>query len=136
MARSIDFLTPLSLGGARFHDIPFDAARFTGSGSIDWDIEAGDIQYERFRISGDSFTYQIAVSTGSTISGTGALLEIALPVTLSTGHNGLGYIGDTNGRHMATCSLSGSTLSISRFDQANYTTGITSLVVAIECPLA
>lgn len=62
---------------------PFAAGDFTGSGSMTWTVDAGDVQTDRYRLEGTRAIYQASYN-GTSVGGTPATQLIrALPAVLT-----------------------------------------------------
>lgn len=59
-------------------DVAFNAADYTGSGSITWTVASGDVVQNSFYIKGRRLTMEFEIGT-STVAGTGGILQIKVP---------------------------------------------------------
>lgn len=120
-------------------DIAHDGGNFTGSGTITWTVEAGDQTTLAYTRIGTTLIVAFEI-VGSTVSGTGSELRIALPLSL-TGAKAVitpCYIIDNNTRTTGWAGVgSGSSyIAISRTDNANFAaaTNTTSVYGTIIIP--
>lgn len=103
--------------------IPFNAANFTGNGSMTWTVASGDVGLNRYQIINKTLFWTFILST-TTIGGTpNTSLQIAwpsgTPATASAVR--LAYCSDNGTVREANAAPSGSVLQISRVDGSNWT---------------
>lgn len=120
--------------------VAYSAGDYTGSGSMTWTVDSGDVSTFQYRQLGAMLELMINIST-STIGGTPSTgLRVALPggftaVTATFSYQ-FAYIFN-NSANMAGYTLPGSTyLEIRRIDGANYTAETNAAYVATTASVA
>jgi len=131
-----------SLGGAnvaKFRDIPFNAAHFTGVGGPGggtWTVDSGDVVEWKYAVSGEIGYIRLRVtSTQITVADVDAI-QVVLPFNTASS-TVTGYIRmGTGGLTVALGAAGGGYLLLARDTGADITTGALEVIVLAEFPLA
>lgn len=107
----------------RFKDITFDAAFFTGSGTIVWTVASTDIGTLEYSLANNIMTINFVINT-TTVAGVGNELRIKIPVGRSPQREAwaFAYIVDNNvvSHGHITAIVGNNYIRIRRFDAANF----------------
>ena len=108
--------------------IPYNAANFTGSGSMTWAVEAADVTFLRYVLLGKTcvVTFGLANTVvGGTLSTT---LKITIPITVATTGYGLVRMQPAGQAwEVGVVDAAGTLLNITRTTIAAFTAGTTQI---------
>lgn len=84
----------LTSGFGNWTDVVYNAGHYTGSGTITWTVQAGDVEQFAYTYNGGkSIRFKLGLLT-TTLAGTGNILYVTLPFTASTPVDGVCRILD------------------------------------------
>lgn len=115
--------------------VAFNAAYYTGSGSLVWTVAASNVITFAYRVAGTTMTVSVVLNT-TTVSGTGTVLQIAIPggfKAAKTMRNACEAV-DNGVRTTARIGVTagGAVLQIQRTDAANWTASSSNTAISAQ----